>query len=68
MGSIICIFADLIFDEKIINKILKLKKGDFHLVVDTSKVLRRTMRVEIKNKKFCGIGNHISVKKDRVIL
>ena len=21
------------------------------------------MRVEIKNKKFCGIGNHISVKK-----
>ena len=62
-GNIICVFADLIFDEKIINKILKLKKGDFHLVVDTGKVLRSTMRVEIKNKKFCGIGNHISVKK-----
>ena len=62
-GSLICIFADLIFDERIINKLLKLKKSDFRLVIDTSKVLKGTMKVKLKKKKFCGIGNHISVKE-----
>ncbi len=61
-GEIICFFSDLIFDEKIIDKILN-KKLDFCLAIDTSKVLKDTMRIKLKRNNVINIGSHIKVSK-----
>ena len=54
-------FSDLIFDEKIIDKILN-KRLDF-VAIDTSKVLKDTMRIKLKNN-IINIGSHIKVSKE----
>ena len=59
-GSFLCFFSDLIFDETIIDKILK-KKNDYCLVVDTRRVLEGTMRFKKNKNKIIDIGNHLSV-------
>ena len=56
-----CFFSDLIFDEKIISKLLKIK-NDFVIAIDTSKVLQGTMRVKLNSKKIKEIGSHITKK------
>ena len=57
----LCFFSDLIFDEKIIDKI-KAKKSDVCLAIDTGKVLNGTMRIKKKNYKIVDIGSHIPTK------
>ena len=57
-----CFFSDLIFDEKIIDKLLKIK-SDFVLAIDTSKVLQNTMRIKLNSKTIKEIGNHITKKR-----
>jgi choline kinase len=57
-----CFFSDLIFDEKIIDKLLKIK-GDFVLAIDSSKVLQGTMRIKLNLKTIKEIGNHVTKKK-----
>lgn len=59
-GDFLCFFSDLIFDEIIIDKILK-KKSDYCLAVDTGKVLESTMRIKKSKNKITDIGNHLSV-------
>tara|TARA_B100000787_G_C16198357_1_gene302759 strand:- start:4378 stop:5085 length:708 start_codon:yes stop_codon:yes gene_type:complete len=59
-SSFICLFADIIYEKKIINKLLKNNK-EICLAVDTSKVLEGTMRVKIKKNKIIDIGSHIPV-------
>ena len=49
--SFFCFFADLIFDEKILDKLIK-KKGDSCLAVDSGKVLNGTMRFQKKIIKY----------------
>jgi len=56
----LCFFSDLIFDETIIDKII-MKKSDFCLAVDTSRVLKGTMRFKKDKKGIADIGNHLSV-------
>ena len=56
--EIYCFFSDLIFHEKILQKLEK-KRGNFCMVIDTSKSLKNTMRVNIKKNKVLDIGNHI---------
>ena len=60
--SFICLFADIIYEKKIIKKLLR-NKNDICLVIDTSKVLKGTMRVIIKNNKIIDIGSHIKVSE-----
>ena len=57
-GSFLCFFSDLIFDERILDKLLK-KKSDFCLAVDCKKVLKGTMRIKKNKKEIISIGNHI---------
>ena len=57
-----CFFSDLIFDEKIIDKLLKIK-SDFVLAIDSSKVLQGTMRIKLNSKTIKEIGNHVTKKK-----
>ena len=57
-----CFFSDLIFDEIIIDKLLKIK-SDFVLVIDSSKVLQGTMRVKLNSNTIKEIGNHITKKE-----
>ena len=59
--SFLCFFADLVFDEQILNKVL-LKKSQVCLAVDTGKVLEGTMRIKKKKKYIVDIGSHIPVK------
>ena len=56
------VFSDLIFDEKIIDKILN-KKLEFCLAIDTSKVLKDTMRIKLKRNNVINIVSHIKVSK-----
>jgi len=60
-SSFICLFADIIYEKKIINKLLK-NNNDICLAIDTSKVLEGTMRVKVKQNKIIDIGSHIPVK------
>ena len=57
-----CFFSDLIFDEKIIDKLLKIK-SDFVLAIDSSKVLQGTMRIKLNSKTIKEIGNHVTKKE-----
>ena len=59
-GAFLCFFSDLIFDEIIIDKLLK-KKGDYILAVDCKKVLNGTMRIKKIKNQIIDIGNHIDV-------
>ncbi len=61
-SAFLCIFADLIFDENIVNKILKVNKK-IVLAIDSSKVLSGTMRIKKNLNKITGIGNHISASQ-----
>ena len=61
-SNILCLFADIIFDEKIIKLISKSKKK-ITLGIDTSKVLSDTMRIKKKFNKINGIGSHITIKE-----
>ena len=56
--SFLCLFADLIYEKKIIKKILSVK-NDFVLAVNTKSRLKDTMRVKIKNNRITEIGNKI---------
>ena len=56
-----CFFSDLIFDEIIIDKLLKIK-SDFVLVIYSSKVLQGTMRIKLNSKTIKEIGNHVTKK------
>ena len=56
--EIYCFFADVIFDEIILKKLENIKK-DFCMVIDTSKSLKNTMRVNIRKNKIEDIGSHI---------
>lgn len=60
--KLVCMFADIIYEKKIINKLLK-SNDRICLVVDTSNILEGTMRVKIKQKKIVYIGSHIPVSK-----
>ena len=57
-----CFFSDLIFDEEIIDKLLKIK-SDFVLAIDSSKVLQGTMRIKLNSKTIKEIGNHVTKKR-----
>ena len=57
-----CFFSDLIFDGKIIDKLLKIK-SDFVLAIDSSKVLQGTMRIKLNSKTIKEIGNHVTKKR-----
>ena len=59
-GPFICLFSDIFFDKKIL---LNLKKSSKHicLAVDTSKVLKDTMRIKKKNNFLTDIGSQIKV-------
>jgi len=61
-SSFICLFADIIYEKKIIKKLLMNNK-DVCLVIDSSKVLEGTMRVMIKDNKITDIGSHIKVNE-----
>lgn len=57
----LCLFADLIFNEEIIERLIK-SNFDYTLVID-SKTRPGTMRVKIKQDSIKEIGNHVPVEK-----
>ncbi len=61
-SEIICMFADIIYEKKIINRLLKNNKK-ICLIIDTSNVLEGTMRVKIKKDTIIDIGSHIPVSE-----
>ncbi len=58
----VCMFADIIYEKKIIDRLLKSNKK-ICLIIDTSNVLEGTMRVKIKNDSIVDIGSHIPVSE-----
>ncbi len=61
-SSFVCLFADIIYEKKIIKKLLK-NDNDVCLVIDSSKVLEGTMRVKVKKNKVIDVGSHIPVNE-----
>ena len=61
-GPFICSFSDVYFDQQIIKNLIK-NKNDFCLGIDTSKILKNTMRVIKMGNKITQIGSHIEVSK-----
>jgi len=59
-GPFICLFADIFFDKKILFNLKKSKK-EICLAIDSSKVLKNTMRIVKKNHHINDIGSHIKV-------
>ncbi len=59
--SLVCLFADVVFDKKILDNLIK-KQKDIVATIDTSKSLKDTMRVKVKKEKLIDIGSHISTK------
>ena len=59
-GPFICLFADIFFDKKILFNLKKSKK-EICLAIDSSKVLKNTMRIVKKNSHINDIGSHIKV-------
>ena len=57
-SSFVCLFADVIFDQKILNRLIN-KKNNIVTAIDTSKSLEDTMRVKIIKNKLTDIGSHI---------
>tara|TARA_B100000787_G_C16157749_1_gene279809 strand:+ start:317 stop:1027 length:711 start_codon:yes stop_codon:yes gene_type:complete len=60
--SFICIFSDLIFEEKILKLLIK-KKGDIIPVIDKTESMPGTMRIKTYTKKLKDIGSHIPASK-----
>jgi len=60
--SFICIFSDLIFNEKILKMLIK-KKGNIIPAIDITKSLPGTMRIKSYKKKLKDIGSHIPATK-----
>lgn len=60
--SLLCLFSDVVFDKKILKKLLGAKQ-DIVLAIDKKSRLTNTMRVKIKNSCISAIGNHIKTKK-----
>ena len=60
-SSLICLFADVIFDNKIIQELI-IKKNNIVAAIDTSKTLDGTMKIRIKKNELVDIGSHISKK------
>lgn len=58
----VCMFADIIYEKKIIDRLLKSNKK-ICLIIDTSNVLEGTMRVKIKRDIIVDIGSHIPVSE-----
>ena len=61
-GNVICLFADIIFDSKIIKDLISANK-DILLSIKKGNILKDTMRVKFKKNKVSEIGNQIDVKK-----
>ena len=59
--NLICLFADVVFENEILKKLIKIKKSTT-AAVDLSKSLQDTMRVKIKNQRLIKIGSHIKVE------
>ncbi len=60
-SSLICLFADVVFDKKILDNLIK-KNKDIVATIDTGKSLKDTMRVKVKKERLIDIGSHISTK------
>ena len=60
--STLCIFADVIFCEEILKKLLT-KRQNIVAAIDKGKSLKDTMRVKVKKKYLSDIGSHIPTKK-----
>lgn len=58
----VCLFADVICDEASIGQLVA-SGADICALVDTSRVLAGTMRVQIRNGGVTGIGSHIPVSE-----
>ena len=61
-GPFICLFSDIFFNKKILSNVKRSKK-DICLAIDTSRVLKNTMRIIRKKNEIIDIGSHISVLK-----
>ena len=61
-GKVICLFADIVFDSKIIKDLISANK-DILLSIKKGNILKDTMRVKFKKNKVSEIGNQIDVKK-----
>lgn len=61
-GPFICSFSDVYFDQQIIKNLIK-NKNDFCLGIDTSKILKNTMRIIRKGNQITQIGSHIAISK-----
>ena len=59
-GPFLCLFSDIFFDKRILLNLIKSSK-QICLAVDTSKVLKDTMRIKKKNKRLIDIGSQIKV-------
>ena len=57
-GPFICLFSDIFFDKKILIN-LKKNTNQICLAIDTSKVLKNTMRIKKMNNKLIDIGSQI---------
>lgn len=58
----VCLFADVLCDEASIGQLVA-SGADICALVDTSRVLAGTMRVQIRNGGVTGIGSHIPVSE-----
>jgi len=57
----VCLFSDVIFEIKILKKLIS-QKGDFVLAIDKKSNLLGTMRVKVKKNSIREIGSHIELK------
>ena len=60
-SNLLILFADVIFDERIIKELVK-SKFDICLAVDKNKKLKDTMKIKLKKNQVSCIGNHILSK------
>jgi choline kinase len=56
-----CFFSDVLFTSDVIAEVVECAE-DFCLIIDTSRILKGTMRVRLENGRLIGIGNQISVE------
>ena len=57
----LCLFSDVVFNEKIIKNILKMKKN-IVAAIDTGQSLPGTMRIKKKKNMLLDIGSHLDAK------
>ena len=60
-SSLVCLFADVIFDKKIISRLIS-QKNNILAAIDTGNILEGTMKIRIKENKIIEIGSHIPIK------